>query len=303
MNFAAGVLTFREGLEAAVIVAIMLGYLRKVGRLDQQWTIWVGALSAATLAVAFTVGLQIAGAQFDDPAKAIYEGGTSLLAVGMLSYMIFWMQKQARYMKGSLEHSMKESLAQGAVLGLFGIAFLTVAREGVETALFLSASAFQTSGSATLLGSVVGVLVALVVAWAVYMAGIRIQLRTFFKITTVLLVIFAAAILRYAIDEFEEIGWLPALVDPVWNTEAWLPTSSGIGAVLQALAGYTPDPSLLQVIGYAGYLLVVGSVLLRPTRTDRPDLVPAATHATEAPTATVATAAVEAPEREVARPM
>src|SRR5438270_2123628 len=141
MNIGAAVLTLREGLEGALILAIMLGYLRKVGRLDLKWSVWGGAISAAAMAVAFTVALQIIGAEFEDPAEAIYEGLTSLVAVSMLTYMIFWMSRQSRYIKGSLEHSMKSSIATGASWGLFALAFATVAREGVETALFLSASA------------------------------------------------------------------------------------------------------------------------------------------------------------------
>src|ERR1051325_501482 len=140
MNFGAAVLTFREGLEAALILAIMLGYLRKMGRTDRQFSVWAGALSAAGMAVGFTVLLQLIGAEFDYPAKGIYEGATSLLAVAMLTYMIYWMSRQARYIKGALEQSMKQTFVTGAAWGLFGLAFLTVAREGVETALFLSAS-------------------------------------------------------------------------------------------------------------------------------------------------------------------
>src|SRR5262245_660180 len=198
MNFAAGVLTFREGLEAALILAIMLGYLRTVGRREGQTSVWAGALSAAALAVGFTVLLQALGAQFDYPAKGIYEGVTSLLAVGMLTYMSFWMSRHARYMKGSLEHSMKATFITGAAWGLFALAFLTVAREGVETALFLSASAFQSSGMATVLGGLAGLAVAIVVACGVYLAGLRLNIRLFFRITSLLLVVFGAAILRYA---------------------------------------------------------------------------------------------------------
>jgi high-affinity iron transporter len=265
MNFGAAVLTFREGLEAALIVAIMLGYLRKVGRLDMQWSVWVGAISAAALAVGFTLILQLIGAQFDYPAKGIYEGVTSLLAVVMLTSMILWMARQARYIKGSLEHSMKDRLARGAVWGLLALAFMTVAREGVETALFLSASAFQSSGMETLVGGIVGLLVSGVVAWAVYVAGVRLQLRTFFKVTSILLVVFGAAILRYAIHEFEEVSWLPPIVESVWNTGQWVPTSSPLGAVLQALIGYTSRPSLMQLIGYFSYLLVFGWLVVRPS--------------------------------------
>jgi high-affinity iron transporter len=266
MSFGAGVLTFREGLEAALVVAIMLGYLRKVGRMDLRLSVWGGALSAGLLAVGFTLTLQFIGAQFDYPAKGIYEGVTSLIAVAMLTYMIFWMARMARYIKGSLEHSMKESLVQGAGWGLFGLAFMTVAREGVETALFLSASAFQSSGTATLFGGIVGLLVALGVAWAVYVAGVRVQMRTFFKVTSILLVIFAAAILRYAVHEFEEVGWVPPLIEHVWNTGQWVSNGSPLGGVLQALLGYTSQPSLMQLIAYFGYLLVVGFFLLRPAK-------------------------------------
>ncbi|HKP54112.1 MAG TPA: FTR1 family protein [Chloroflexia bacterium] len=277
MSFGAAVLTFREGLEAALIVAIMLGYLRKVGRLNLRFSIWAGALSAGLLAVGFTLVLQLVGAQFDYPAKGIYEGVTSLIAVVMLTYMIFWMARMARFIKGSLEHSMKESLVQSAGWGMFGLAFMTVAREGVETALFLSASAFQTSGTATLFGGIAGLLVALGVAWAVYVAGVRLQMRTFFKFTSILLVIFAAAILRYAVHEFEEVGWLPPLVEHVWNTGGFIATGSPLGSVLQALIGYTSQPSLMQLIFYFGYLLVVGYFLLRPAKSATPAPSPAVT--------------------------
>ncbi len=266
MSFGAAVLTFREGLEAALIVAIMLGYLRKVGRLDMRMPVWAGALSAALLAIGFTLTLQILGQDFEYPAKGIYEGVTSLVAVVILTYMSLWMARQARYIKGSLEHSMKERLVQSAGWGLFGLAFMTVAREGVETALFLSASAFQTSGAAILISGLAGLAVALGVAWAVYVAGVRLQLRTFFKVAAVLLVIFGAAILRYAVHEFEEVGWLPPLIDQVWNTGGIVATSSPLGSVLQALLGYTSQPSLLQVIAYFGYLGIVGYFLLRPAK-------------------------------------
>src|SRR5438105_3654801 len=285
MNFAAAVLTFREGLEAALVVAIMLGYLRKVGRTEHQLSVWSGALSAAGLAVVFTLILQLLGKEFDYPAKGIYEGFTSLFAVGMLTYMSFWMSRQARYIKGSLEQSMKATFIKGATWGLFGLAFLTVAREGVETALFLSASAFEYSGIATLLGGIAGLVVALSVAWAVYVAGVRLNMRTFFRITSLLLGVFGAAILRYGLHEFEEVNWLPAIIDPVWNTARWLPEDSLVGQILQALIGYVSKPSLVQVVSYFGYLAVVGAWLLRPVKkpaTASPANLPATTAAPEA---------------------
>lgn len=287
MNIAAAILVFREGLEGALIVAIMLGYLRKVGRLDRQLSVWAGAILAALMAVGFTVVLQLINSQFDYPAKGIYEGLTSLFAVVMLTYMIFWMSRQARYIKGSLEHDMKTKMTQGAAWGLFVVAFLTVAREGVETALFLSASAFQSSGMAALVGGLIGLAAALAVAWAVYVAGMRLQLRTFFRITSLLLVIFAAAIFRYAIGELGDVGWIPAIIEPLWDTSALIPNSSGLGSILQALTGYVSQPSLSEVVGYFGYLIITGSILLRPAKQSAqlpapPVAAPASTEATEA---------------------
>jgi high-affinity iron transporter len=282
MSLSAAVLIFREGLEAALIVAIMLGYLRKIGRLEKQVSVWAGTLTAAVLAIAFTVLLQVIGAQFDYPAKGIYEGVTSLLAVIMLTSMIFWMSRQARYIKGSLEHSMHTSLQSGAAWGLFALAFVTVAREGVETALFLSASAFQSNASDTVVGGIVGLVAAIAVALAVYVAGVRLQLKMFFKITSILLVVFAAAILRYAIHEFEEVGWVPALVDPLWNTGTFIPSGSVLGQILAALVGYTSQPSLMQVIGYFSYLLVAGFLVWGPRR--QPAAQPPASSGTPATT-------------------
>ena len=266
MNLAAAVLTFREGLEAALIIVIIFGYLKKVGRGDRWLPVWAGALSAAGLAILFSVTLQVIGAQFDYPAKGIYEGVTSLLAVGMLSYMIYWMSRQARYIKGSLEQSIRESFAKGASWGLFTVAFVTVAREGVETALFLSASAFQTSGTATVVGGIVGIAASILVGWAVYVVGVRLNMKAFFKFTSVLLLVFGAAILRYAIHEFEEVNWLPPLVAQVWDTGQWLPAGSTLGSILQALVGYTSKPSLLQLIGYVSYLLIMGFLVFGPSR-------------------------------------
>jgi high-affinity iron transporter len=272
MSIGAAVLTFREGLEAALILAIMLGYLRKVGREQMQWSVWLGALSAAVLAVGFTLALQLVGAQFDYPAKGFYEGVTSLIAVAMLTFMILWMARQARHIKGSLEESMRERLAKGAAWGMLALAFMTVAREGVETALFLSASAFESSGLATLVGGITGLVVSAGVAWGIYAAGLRLQLRTFFKATSILLVVFGAAILRYAVHEFEEVGALPPIIEHVWNTGAWIPASSPLGSVLQALIGYTSQPSLTQLLAYFAYIAVVGWLVVRPV--SRPTLAP-----------------------------
>ena len=278
MNVAAGVLTFREGLEAALILAIVLTYLRRTGRSASAGQVWAGAGAAAVSTVAFVVALQVLGATFTYPAQGIFEGVTSLLAVAMVTSMTFWMARQGRRLAGSLQREVEHALEAGAGpaapsergagsrprwlqrnWGLFGVAFLAVGREGVETGLFLAAAAFASSGMATLLGGLAGLALACAVAWCVYAAGLRLKLGAFLRVAGVLLVFFGAAMLRYAVQEFEEVGLLPPLVERLWDTGAWLPDREGIGAVFSALVGYTAHPSLAQVIAYAGYF---GAVLL-----------------------------------------
>lgn len=271
MSIAAAVLIFREGLEAALIVAILLGYLRKVGQGARARGVWLGVGLAVTLTLGFSVTLQLIGASFDYPAKGIYEGITSLLAVVMLTGMIFWMTRQARHMKGSLERGVDAALVGGGAAALFSLSFFTVAREGLETGLFLSAAAFASSGAEIMVGGLVGLLAAIVAAWLIYRAGVRLNLRVFFKFTSIVLIVFGAAILRYAVHEFEEVGLLPELVDRVWNTGRILPDGDGIGAILSALIGYTSKPSLMQLLAYVGYLVGVGlaaRAIARPSTSD-----------------------------------
>ena len=266
MSLGAAVLTFREGLEAALIIAILLGYLRKIERWDARRFVLAGAGSALLLTVSFVAILQLVGAEFEDPAAAIYEGATSLLAVALVTYMTFWMARHGRSLKGELEGGMRSSLANGSAWGLFALAFLAVIREGVETALFLSAATFASSGAVTLIGGLIGLAGAVTVAWAMYVSGVRLNLGKFFRVAGLLLVVFGAAILRNGIHEFEEVGFIPPLIEHVWNTGATLPDESGIGAVLRALVGYSANPSLLQLLVYVGYLVIIGLALWKPWR-------------------------------------
>ncbi|HEU5423183.1 MAG TPA: FTR1 family protein [Nitrolancea sp.] len=270
MSLGAAVLTFREGLEAALIVAILLGYLRKIERPDARRYVLGGVALALAVTLGFVAILQVIGAEFEDPAAAIYEGTTSLLAVAMVTDMTFWMARHGRSMKGELEGEMRAKLARGSVWGLCALAFITVIREGIETGLFLSAATFASSGIDTLAGGLVGLAAAIAVAWAMYVSGARLNLGKFFRIAGLLLVVFGAAILRYGVHEFEEVGVIPPLIEHVWNIQATLPEKSGIGAVLQALVGYTAKPSLTQLIAYTGYFVVVGLALWKPWRSQPP---------------------------------
>ena len=187
---AAGLITFREGLEAALIVGIVLGYLKKIGRLDRQGYLWVGVVAAALVSLGVALGLQAIGAQFTGRAEEIFEGATMFLAVGVLTWMIFWMRYQGRYIKVALERDVEVAVTSGQNWALFGLAFIAVFREGVETALFLSAAAYASAATDTFWGGLLGLGVALLVGYLIFATTVRLDVRRFFDVTSVLLLLF-----------------------------------------------------------------------------------------------------------------
>ena len=254
---AAALITFREGLEAALIVGIVLGYLVRIGQARQLRYAWAGVFAAVLVSVVATLGLQVVGASLEEPYEQIFEGSMMLLAVVILTWMIFWMRYQGRFMKRELEHQVQSTLATGATLGIFGLAFVAVFREGIETALFLSASAFASDAAVTWMGSIIGLGLAIAAGYAVYVMSVRLDLRKFFDVTSVLLLIFAAGLFAHALHEFQEIGWLPILTQQAWNLQNVLANDSTLGSVLRALVGYNDSPTMLEVVGYVMYWVVV----------------------------------------------
>jgi high-affinity iron transporter len=254
---ASALLALREGLEAALIVGILLGYLRQVGRLDCQRNVWAGVMAAVVGSLGVAVALQVAGAEFEGRAEQLFEGCTMLLAVAVLTWMIFWMRYQARFFRTSLEQEVRTALQAGQSWGLAALSFVAVFREGVETALLLSAAAFANQSGDTLIGALIGLTVAVLLGWAVYSGSRRLNLRRFFDATSVLLLMFAAGLLARAVHEFQEAALLPLVVEQVWNTQRLLSDQSTFGAVLRSLFGYNDAPSLLEVLSYAGYWIVV----------------------------------------------
>lgn len=254
---AAALLTLREGLEAALVVGIVLGYLRKIRRLDRQGYVWIGVAASVVASLILAIGLQRTGAQLEGPAEEIFEGTTMLLAVGVLTYMIFWMRYQARFIRVALEREVQVAVSQGHNWALAGLSFVVVLREGVETVLFLTAAAFVAGGLETLWGGLLGLSIAITIGALLYATTVRLPVQRFFDVTSVLLLLFAAGLLAHGIHEFQEAGLLPFLVEEAWNTAHLLDESSFLGSVLKALFGYNANPSLLEVLGYLGYWVVV----------------------------------------------
>jgi high-affinity iron transporter len=251
------VLGLREGLEAALILGVTFGVLKRMRRSELAPSAWVGVGVAVVVSVAAAAVLMAVGARLEGRAEQIFEGLTMLFASGVLTWMILWMSVQGRRIQLGLERDIEQAALQRQAGAIFTIAFLAVLREGVETALFLSAAAFQDPQAAVVVGGLAGIASAALLGWLLYRATIKLNVRRFFQITGWLLLLFAAGLFSHAVHEFVEAGFLPALIDPVWSTELYLSESSLVGSLLRALFGYNADPTLLEVLAYAAYLVVV----------------------------------------------
>jgi high-affinity iron transporter len=263
---AAFLITFREGLEIALILSILLAYLNTIGRRDRHGSVWTGAATAAGVSVAAGLIIFLTAGALSYTAQEAFEGLVAFLAVGVLTWMIFWMRRQARFIKGELQHRVDLALASGSAAALGMLAFFVVLREGLETALFLFAAfRAESTGSATLalVGAVVGLGSAGVLGYLMYRGGIRLNLRTFFKVTGALVLLVAAGLLAGGIHELQEIGWLPIGTGTAFDVRGVLP-DSGPGLPLRALFGYNANPSWLEAVAWTGYVLVVGFLYFRP---------------------------------------
>ena len=247
-------ITFREGVEASLIVGILFGFLKKTGQTHYAKYIWAGVVAAVVVSIAVAVAILAVGAELEGQAEQLFEGTMLFIAVGLVTLMIFWMRYQSRNLKSSLESELSAAVQKGHPRALFATAFFAVVREGIETALFISAIGFANKSMDTLVGSVLGLLIAALVGYLIFVSTLRLNLRTFFSVTSLLLLVIAAGLFGRAIHEFIEAGLLPALQEGIYNIGHILPPDSTIGQVLSALVGYNAAPDLLESIGYVGFL-------------------------------------------------
>jgi high-affinity iron transporter len=255
--------TLREGLEAGLIVVIVLTYLRSAG----QRAYWKHALlgTAAAIAVSLVLGavIFVAAGEFEGRAEQVFEGSAMLTAVVVLSWMIVWMKSQAIHIRGHLQAQVQSALAVGSALALAAIPFVAVLREGIETALFLFAAARTSTPVESTLGAGLGLAGALALSYLFYRGGRRINLRLFFNVTGVLLILFAAGLLAHGIHEFQEASLVPPVVEHVWNMNGVLDDGDGVGEWLKGIFGYNGNPSLVEVVAYPLYLAVAFWYFLR----------------------------------------
>jgi high-affinity iron transporter len=254
-DLSALVIAMREGIEMALVVGILLAYLSRVGARSAHRWVWLGVVSAVLVSLGALALLNALDAELEGRNEQLFEGTTMVLAAIFLTWMIFWMMRNSRHLKGELQRSVQGVLDRGGMAwGIFLLAFFAVVREGVELALLL----FAAPGEGKLLGSVAGLAVAVGVGVLIYAFGRRIDLRTFFKVTTIILVLFAAGLVAHAAHEFAEAGLLAAVEGPIlWSTRSLLPDDEGLGAILRALVGYQDEPTVIEVVAYLGYFVIV----------------------------------------------
>jgi high-affinity iron transporter len=265
---AAFIVTLREGIEAALIVSILLAYLRQLGRTDRAHVVWWGTALAIGLSAVVGTVIFAVGAEFEGTAEQVFEGLVTLTAVSVLTWMIFWMRRQGARIKSDLQEKVDTALVAGG-FALAALAFTAVLREGIETALFLFAAAKGTAVDAggvagQVTGAVLGLGLAVVLGVLLYRGGIRMNLRTFFRVTGSILIVVAAGLFAYSVHELQEAGWFPLLTATAFDLTETLPDDSGLGAVLRGLVGYNADPSTLELFAWLGYLVVIGTLYLRP---------------------------------------
>jgi high-affinity iron transporter len=265
------VIGLREGVEAALVVGIIATFLRQQGRTDALRWMWTGVALAIVLCVAVAAVLEVVDELLPQRQQEAFEAVVGLIAVGAVTYMIFFMRRHARSLGGDLRSSAAGALAAGSAASLVAMAFLAVMREGLETAMFLLA-AFQASlGVSPLsagLGAVAGLLIAAAIGWAIYAGGMRIDLRRFFRVTSVLLVVIAAGLLSSAVHHANEAAILTAGHAQALDLSAVIvPRSDSVTTgLITGLLGIYPFPSVAEVIAWLLYAVPMLTLVLWPQR-------------------------------------
>jgi high-affinity iron transporter len=268
-TFSSGLLTgLREGVEAALIVSIVIAYLVRTGNGEHIGKIWLGTGLAVAASVALGLLIFNTVGAFEEPYEQIFEGTAMILAAAVVTWMLFWMRRQAASVKGELQAAVDRVLDSGGAWGLAFLAFTAVIREGVETALFLvgqATSAGESAGS-TVLGALVGLSIAVLIGYGFYRGSRLVNLQSFFRWTGIALVFIAAGLLSHAIHEFIEVG---VFGSGPWTATAFdlsgvLSHEDGVGAFLRAIFGYSASPEFLTLGVHVAYVVAVLALYLRP---------------------------------------
>ena len=257
------VIFLREGIEASMIVAILLSYLDQIGQRRHFADVFKGVGSALLLAGAGGVAAYYSIRTYSGSrVQTIFETCTYLVAAAVLTYMTFWMRNHSRGISSELRAKADTALSGGARRGLFLLAFQAVGREGIETVVFTLAIVFSSSAHGALLGAVIGLVASMGVAFAIYRLGKQINMALFFKVVGALLMVFAAGLLVDAADDLQQLGWLPVLTHHLWDTGSVLSQESAPGDIVHSFFGYVSRPTVLEVVIWALYIVLTVTAFL-----------------------------------------
>lgn len=258
----------REGLEAALIVGIIAGYLRRTGRAAWLPAVWIGVFLAVAAALFAGAALQLASASFPQKAQELFEGVIGLVAVAVLVWMVFWMRRAARSIKGTL-HASVDAAVGGGAWALIGMVFLAVAREGLESIFFLLAILQQSRDAMAPLGAALGVLVSAGIGWGIYAGALRLDLGRFFRWTGVFILFVAAGLLSGSVKALHEAGVWNGLQSRAYDISHILPETGPLGTVLSGILGYREAPTAGEVAVHVAFLAVMLVLFLRPAAPPR----------------------------------
>ncbi len=276
-SLTSGLLTgLREGVEAALIISIILSYLARTGNRHAFGRIWLGTAAAVLVSLAAGAALFVTVGELPSPYEQLFEAAAMLLAAGVVTWMLFWMRRTSAGIRDQLQAALGRALGDGTATGLAVLAFVSVFREGLETALFLvgQAASAQAGAAGVLVGAVAGLLIASAIGAAMYRGAARINLRSFFRWTGIALIFIAAGLIASAIHELVEIGWIGVGTNAVFDLSAVLPhkaidgAPTGlpllVGQLLRALLGYNSQPEFAMLVAWVAYVGIVLRMYLRP---------------------------------------
>ena len=259
------IITFRETLEAALIVGIVLAYLVKTKKEKYNPIVYIAVVSAIAASILGAFLFNALAGGFEGRAEQIFEGVSMLFAAFLLTFMILWMMKQ-KHIVVELHKKVSTELKERHKFGLFSLVFISVLREGIETVIFLGAASFIAAGSNSAIGAILGIIGAIILGYMLFVLSKRIDIKKFFNVTSVLLVLFAAGLVAHGVHEFEEAGVIPIVVEHVWdinplqNPDGSYPAlheNGAIGSILKGLLGYNGNPSLIEVLSYFAYIILI----------------------------------------------
>ncbi|MEW1642140.1 MULTISPECIES: iron uptake transporter permease EfeU [unclassified Streptomyces] len=255
----------REGLEASLVVCILIAYLVKTDRRDALKPIWTGIVVAVLIAMGFGCALEFGSQEMTFEAQEALGGSLSILAVGLVTWMVFWMRRTARHLKTELHGKLDAALAMGTG-ALVATAFLAVGREGLETALFVWASVHAASDGTPrpLVGVGLGLATAVLLGWLFYRGALKINLAKFFTWTGAMLVVVAAGVLAYGFHDLQEADWLPGLTKQAFDISDTIPPDSWYGTLLKGVFNFQPDPTVLQITVWLLYLVPTLALFFAP---------------------------------------